>query len=101
MWVHALFTGNLVVNVAVSVVPPFLPCSYTLASFLYYIQFHAPNYLKWFMEADLTPTYEFLRWQLKYLSVSAIFLALHFSMPLCNSGLKQTLVSQNLCGPHS
>eukprot|EP00475_Leptophrys_vorax_P021384 TRINITY_DN2910_c0_g2_i1.p2 TRINITY_DN2910_c0_g2~~TRINITY_DN2910_c0_g2_i1.p2 ORF type:complete len:658 (+),score=-3.35 TRINITY_DN2910_c0_g2_i1:169-2142(+) len=28
---------------------------------------HAPNYLEWFMHADITPTYEFLRWQLKYL----------------------------------
>ena len=63
-----LTTGHSVINVLVFFV--FFSCSYTLASFLYYIQFHAPNYLKWFMEADLTPTYEFLRWQLKYLSVS-------------------------------
>eukprot|EP00475_Leptophrys_vorax_P021381 TRINITY_DN2910_c0_g1_i1.p1 TRINITY_DN2910_c0_g1~~TRINITY_DN2910_c0_g1_i1.p1 ORF type:complete len:660 (+),score=-9.50 TRINITY_DN2910_c0_g1_i1:337-2316(+) len=32
-----------------------------------FTHFHAPNYLDWFMHADITPTYRFLRWQLKYL----------------------------------
>ncbi|CAI5488863.1 unnamed protein product [Closterium sp. Naga37s-1] len=41
---------------------------YDLTSFIIpFTHISAPTYLEWFMRADITPTYEFLKWQLKYL----------------------------------
>ena len=52
---------------------PFPPFRYDFASFVFpSTHFHVPSYLAWFMAADLTPTYHFIRWQLKYLQVMVL-----------------------------
>ncbi|CAI7837852.1 unnamed protein product [Closterium sp. NIES-53] len=41
---------------------------YDMTSFVIpFTHINAPTYLEWFMRSDITPTYEFLKWQLKYL----------------------------------
>ncbi|GJP41708.1 hypothetical protein CLOM_g1354 [Closterium sp. NIES-68] len=41
---------------------------YDMTSFVIpFTHITAPSYLEWFMRSDITPTYEFLKWQLKYL----------------------------------
>lgn len=41
---------------------------YDFTSFVIpFTHLNAPTYLDWFMKADISPTYEFLKWQLKYL----------------------------------